>query len=60
MIFAPKGAGVPFFFGTSIWSANASVATVLGSVGPVGSHTTVQEWFSVKNTSGVVRYIPAF
>lgn len=42
------------------WSANGAVATALSSVGPTGSHTTVQEWFTVKNASGVTRYIPAF
>lgn len=42
------------------WSANGAVATALTSVGPTGSHTTVQEWFTVKNASGVTRYIPAF
>jgi hypothetical protein len=40
--------------------ANGAVATALSSVGPTGSHATVQEWFAVKNASGVVRYIPAF
>jgi hypothetical protein len=41
-------------------SANGAVATVLGSVGPTGSHTTVQEWFPIKNSSGTVRYVPGF
>jgi len=40
-------------------ATNASVATVLGSVGPVGSHTTVQEWLKV-TINGNVRYIPCF
>lgn len=40
--------------------ANGSVATVLGSLGPVGSHTTVQEWMAIKNNAGTVRYIPCF
>lgn len=40
--------------------ANGTVATSLTSVGPTGANTTVQEWFAVKNASGVVRYIPAF
>lgn len=39
--------------------ANGSVATVLGSVGPVGSHTTVQEWLKV-NINGTTRFIPCF
>lgn len=46
--------------GSGSYSANASVATVLGSIGPSGSHTTVQEWLTIKNASGVTRYIPCF
>jgi hypothetical protein len=38
---------------------NGSVATVLGSVGPTGSHTTVQEWLVV-SIGGNTRYIPMF
>jgi hypothetical protein len=40
--------------------ANGSVATVLGSLGPVGSHTTVQEWFQIKDSAGTIRYVPGF
>jgi hypothetical protein len=40
-------------------AANGTVATVLGSLGPAGSHTTVQEWFKVQ-INGVDRYIPCF
>ena len=47
-------------FGSGTWAANGAVATALTSVGPTGSHTTVQEWFVVRNASNVVRYIPAF
>jgi hypothetical protein len=46
--------------GSGMIAANGSVATVLGSLGPAGSHTTVQEWLAVKNAAGTVRYIPAF
>lgn len=46
--------------GAGSWKANGSVATVLGSLGPVGSHTTVQEWLSVLDQSGTQRYIPCF
>ena len=54
----PSGGAVQV--GTGCIAANATVATVLGSVGPVGSHTAVQEWIAIKNGSGVTRYIPAF
>lgn len=42
------------------FTANGSVATALSSVGPAGSHTTVQEWLMVTDTGGTVRYIPCF
>jgi hypothetical protein len=48
------------FSGAPSFSANGSVATVLGSVGPAGAHTTVQEWLTVKNPAGVTRYIQCF
>lgn len=48
------------FANASMFSANGSVLTVLGGIGPVGSHTTVQTWFTIKDSGGAVRYIPAF
>ena len=45
---------------TTGFIANAAIATVLGSVGPTGSHTTVQEWLEVKDTAGTIRYLPGF
>lgn len=46
--------------GPSLMTANGSVATAMSSLGPAGSHTTIQEWLTVTNASGVIRYIPAF
>lgn len=46
--------------GPSLMTANGSVATALSSVGPAGANTTVQEWLTVTNSSGTIRYIPAF
>jgi hypothetical protein len=48
--------GIPRIDSTS---ANGAVATVLGSVGPAGSNTTVQEWLTI-NINGNVRYIPCW
>lgn len=42
------------------WVANGAVATSLTGVGPTGSHTTVQEWFTIIDNAGTRRYIPAF
>ena len=42
------------------FTANGSTATTMTSLGPTGSHTTVQEWLTVTDTSGTVRYIPAY
>lgn len=52
--------GYPSEFGSGHWAANGAVATSLTSLGPTGSHTTVQEWFTVLDSSGVQRWIPAF
>ncbi len=46
--------------GTATLDTNNTVATVLGSVGPTGAHTTVQEWMKVKGTGGADRWIPMF
>ena len=48
-----KGAAATF-------TANGSVGATLTSLGPTGSHTTVQEWFTITDASGAVRYIPAY
>lgn len=40
-------------------TANGTVATVLGSVGPTGAHTTVQEWLTLR-VGANTRYIPCF
>ena len=43
------------------FTANGAVATSVTSLGPTGSHTTVQEWLTVVGSDGVtLRYIPAF
>lgn len=47
-------------FGTSSFTANGAVATAMSGVGPVGSHTTIQKWFTVQDSTGAVFYIPAF
>lgn len=46
--------------GSGMITANGIVATALTAVGPTGSHTTVQEWMTVTNPAGVVRWIPMF
>ncbi len=56
----PNATGTPKFGRSGAWSANGSVATTMTSLGPTGSHTTIQEWFTVQNAAGVTRYIPAY
>lgn len=46
-------------FGTGAFAANGSVATVLGSLGPAGAHTTVQKWFTINDGTNTL-WIPAF
>lgn len=53
-------AGNVKFTNAANFSANGSVATSLGSVGPTGSHTTVQKWLTVVDNTGATLYIPAF
>lgn len=45
---------------TQSFAHNASVATTMTSLGPEGSHTTVQEWMVVVNPQGFIRFIPAY
>jgi hypothetical protein len=40
-------------------AANGAVATSLGSVGPTGANTTVQEWLAL-DVNGTTRYAPLF
>lgn len=56
----PKGTGLFQIGNSGSFAANASVATVLGSVGPSGSHTTVQKWLAIKDSGGTTGYIPVF
>jgi hypothetical protein len=56
----PKGTGLVQFGTTGSFSTNGSVATVLGSVGPAGSSTTVQKWLTIKDSTGTTLYIPCF
>ena len=48
------------FSNAANFSANGSVATVLGSLGPAGSRTTVQKWLTIVDSTGATLYIPAF
>lgn len=40
--------------------ANGAVATTVTSLGPTGSHTTIQEWMQVTDAGGTIRYIPLY
>ncbi len=41
------------------WAANSNVATTMTSLGPQGSHTTVQEWLVVVHGT-TARFIPTY
>lgn len=60
MALTPKGTGVLKVGNASSFSANGAVATVLGSIGPTGSHTTVQKWLTIKDNGATVGYLPVF
>lgn len=53
-------AGEVALSGTNSFVANGAVATTMTSLGPTGSHTTIQEWVVFVDPSGTVRYIPAY
>lgn len=55
-----SASGIIQFMSSGSFSANGSVATSLGSVGPTGSNTTVQTWLTFKDSGGTTRYIPCF
>ncbi len=40
--------------------ANATVATTMTSLGPTGSHTTIQKWLSLVDNTGTVVYLPCY
>jgi hypothetical protein len=42
------------------FTANGTTGTTMTSLGPAGAHATVQEWFTVTDAAGTVRYIPAY
>lgn len=45
---------------SNTWAANGTIGTTMTSLGPQGSHTTVQEWLVVFDTNGFMRFIPAY
>lgn len=47
-------------FGSASFTANGSTTLALSNIGPTGAHATVQEWFTLEDSSGTTRYIPAF
>lgn len=56
----PQGTGKVAFANAGSFSANSTTATVLGSLGPAGAHTTVQTWLTIVDNGGTTRYIPCF
>lgn len=52
--------GVVKFTAATNFTPNGVVATTVTSLGPTGSHTTIQEWLTIQNASGVTRWIPCY
>ncbi len=46
--------------GSNAFAPLGTVATGMTSLGPVGSHTTVQRWMVVINAAGTVGFVPVF
>ena len=40
--------------------ANGAIATTMTSLGPTGSHTTIQKWLSMVDNTGTTVYIPCY
>lgn len=47
-------------FSTASFTANGSVATSQGNLGPAGAHTSIQKWLTIKDGSGATFYIPLY
>jgi hypothetical protein len=52
--------GLVKFTNAANFTANATTATVMTSLGPAGASTTIAEWLTIQNASGTVRYIPCY
>ncbi len=59
-VLARGAAGVFKFASAGSFTANNTTATLLGSVGPAGAHTTVQKWLTIVDNGGATGYIPVF
>lgn len=46
--------------GSAMWAANGTGAFSFTSLAPAGAHSTVQEWLTILDAAGTLRYIPAF
>jgi hypothetical protein len=42
------------------WTSNGNTAVSLTALAPAGAHATVQEWLTITDPNGNVRYIPCF
>lgn len=54
------GIGLIKFMNAGSFTANATTATLMTSLGPAGANTTIQEWLTIVNNSGTTRYIPCY
>lgn len=59
-VLAIQNSGLVKFAAAGSFSANGAIATVLGSLGPTGSHTTVQKWLTIVDNGGTTGYVPVF
>lgn len=48
------------FTASGSFTANATTATLLGSLGPSGASTTVTKWLTIVDNGGATHYIPCF
>lgn len=60
LVLTSKGTGVLKMGIAGQFAANGSVATAMSSLGPAGSHTTIQKWLIVKDSTNTTLWIPCF
>lgn len=59
-VFRIASTGIIKFSNASSFSANGTVACTMTSLGPAGSHTTIQTWLTIVDSAGTTRYVPCY
>jgi hypothetical protein len=55
-----RATGAMTMQGPGSWTPNGTTSVSLTALAPAGAHATVQEWLTITDATGNVRYIPCF